>query len=274
MKKTSIALSIIFAFSFATHAQTVGSANIMGYTKVSKPGNGYLTIVGVPFNTTSNKLNDLVDPLQFTGHDSDINQADQLIFFDANTQEYSTYALYDIRSYGSEYAPNTAWKAVADFSYGGASFNPTIEPGSAVWLVGKGSTTDTNVLMAGNVVLSSSRTNNVVAGLQLLANPFSEAVALTNLSLHVNATGHASDINQADQVIVFDTETQSYVTYALYDISSYGAEYEIYTGWKNITDFTFGGAYADAILKIGQGFWVKANNQFTWVETNKYLDNL
>jgi hypothetical protein len=275
MRKFLATTLIAGLFSGAAFAQTtVSSANVVGYVKVDKPGNGKFSIMGVTFTSISQELNSLVDPLQFNGHPTDPSKADQLIFFDAGTQNYSTYALYDIRSYGMEYTSNTAWKALSNFSFSGAAFNPIVAPGSAVWLKGSGSTSNTNVTMVGDVVMTESATNSILMGLQLVSNPFSETVALSNLTLKASATGHPTNPTLADQVIIFNATTQTYTTYALYDISSYGAEYEQYTGWKSITNFTFAGPYADVTLESGQGFWIKATRPFTWVETNKYLGNL
>ena len=109
-----------------------------------------------------------------------------------------------------------------------------------------------------------------------MANPFSETVALGNLGMPARGTGHYLSPGAADQIMVWDAGTQTYVNLALYDVASYyGAQYAYLTGWKAYTNFTAAAPYANPQFKPGQGFWYKAvSNAFEWVETNKYLDAL
>ena len=267
MKKITLALAILGITAFAAHAQTVGSANILGYTKVDKPGNSKLNIMGVNFTSASNTLNNLVDPLTFSGHASDPASADQIIIWDSSLQEFDTYALYDL---GSGYEEYTGWQAFDNFGWAKPYFNPALPAGSSVFI--RGSSSDTNILLSGNVVMLDTITNTLHQGLHLIANPFSESVALTNLSLHISATGHANNPAYADQVIAWNKELQQYETYALYDL---GSGYEQYKGWQDFDNFGWAKPYMNFTINTGDGFWFRAvNGSVEWVESNKYKNNL
>ena len=250
------------------------SARKWGYARPDKPGNGKLNVVGVPFFTSNQTLNSLMDPLQFSGHYNNAGQADQLMMWNPATTAYVNLALYDLRAFGSQYASNTGWKAVAGFGPGAAYTNPVLPAGSAVWI--RGSTTnDRKVAVAGEIVMTGAATNAIVPGLQLIANPFSEQVALSNLAIRVNAEGHYNNAGQADQIMVWDPVAQGYQNLALYDLRSFGAQYDYLTGWKAVAGFGPTSAYVNVTLKPGDGFWFRAvNGSFTWVETNDYKAGL
>ena len=264
MKKGLVfaAAALISASAFS---QTV-SANIVGYVKVDKPGNSELNIMGIPFITAngSNDLNTLVDITNFSGDSVDPAVADQIITWNASIQEFTTYALYEIAGF-PQY---TSWQLFDEFGYGADSQNPILPAGSAVFVRGSGA--DTNVVQVGQVVLNASATNNIVEGLQLVSNPFSESVHLTNLAFTVNGTISSVDPAAADQIIAWDPDTQTYTTFALYGIDGLPE----YTQWMYFDNFTYGAPEPDFTFNSGIGFWYRAQNDFTWVETNKYLSNL
>ena len=246
------------------------SAQLWGYARLDKPGNAKLNIVAIPFVTSNQTLNSLMDPLQFSGHYNNAGLADQIMIWDAGPQTYVNLALYDLRAFGAQYASNTGWKAVSGFGPTSAYINPLLPPGSAVWI--RGSTTnDRKVAVAGEVGMAAAATNAIVQGLQLIGNPFSEQVALSNLTIHVNATGSYNNAGLADQIMIWDAGSQGYVNLALYDLRSFGAEYDYLTGWKPVAGFGPTSAYVNVTLKPGQGFWFRAvNGSFQWVETNEY----
>ena len=246
------------------------TVKIWGYAHPDKPGNGKLNVIGVPFVTSNQTLNSLMDPLQFSGHYNNAGQADQLMMWNPATTAYMNLALYDLRAFGAQYATNTGWKAVAGFGPGAAYTNPMLPAGSAVWIRGA-TTNDRQVAIAGEVVMAGAATNAIVTGLQLVANPFSEQVALSNLTVHVNAEGHYNNAGQADQIMVWNAASQTYQNLALYDLRSFGAQYAYLTGWKPVSGFGPTSAYVNVTLNPGQGFWFKAvNGSFQWVEPNDY----
>ena len=251
------------------------TAEAWGFAKVPKPGDSKLVLVGIPFATDEQTLNSLVDPKQFSGHPSNPNAADQAMIWDAGEQEYVNLALYDVRTYGEEYAYLTGWKAYEGFGPGAPYTNPVLPAGSALWI--RGSTAgDREVTVAGEVVAEGVAEKEVTAGLQLVSNPFSETAALTNMNLRLAATGHPSNPNAADQMMIWDAAEQEYVNLALYDVRTYGEEYAYLTGWKAYDGFGPGAPYAtNVVLVPGQGFWIRAvNGSFAWSETNKYENTL
>ena len=127
-----------------------------------------------------------------------------------------------------------------------------------------GSVVDTNLVVSGNVVSSQAITNQIVAGLQMLAYPFSTSVDLNETQLKDNATG-AFIYGSADRVIVWDVASQNYATYALYDD---GGTRE----WRNKLTFYVSAGSID--MNLGAGFWYDAQNGFSWAETNKYYSSL
>ena len=246
------------------------SEAVWGYAKADKPGNSKLSMVGISFATEDQTLNSLMDPLQFSGHHADPNLADLAMIWDAGNKQYVNLALYDARSFGAQYAYLTGWKAYTGFGAGASYTNPVLPAGSAVWI--RGSTADSRqVTIAGEVVGDATRTIQVVQGLQMAANPFSEAVGLNNLALGTFATGHHADPNRADQVMIWDAGNQKYVNLALYDVRAFDTNYAYLTGWKAYTGFGSGAPYTNTVLPPGQGFWLRAvNGAFDWVETNAY----
>ncbi len=268
MKKT-LTLAAAALISASAFAQTVTSANIVGYTKVDKPGNTGVSfnIMGITFTSESNKLSELCPVDQFNGSLAGAALADQIIIYTPGAG-YTTYAKYDASSYPG-YETYVGWQEISDFGFAGTFIDPVLQPGSALWIKTPAGSSSTNVIVAGDVVSVASVTNSVVEGLQLIANPFSDAVKLDDLNLYENATGSLAGSADADQIIVYDPDTQSYETFAFYDARGYGYTNE--SGWKAISAFQFTDPVTDYELQPGQGFWYKAKSAFTWVETNKYL---
>ena len=250
------------------------SVQMWGYTRLDKPGNSKLNVVGIPFLSSNQTLNSLMDPLQFSGHHNNAGRADQLMMWNPAATAYVSLALYDLRAFGQQFADQTGWKAVSGFGPAAPYTNPVLPAGSAVWI--RGSTTnDGQVTIAGEVVRAGAITNNLVRGLQLVANPFSETVGLGDLALHIYATGHYNNAGLADQVMLWDAGSQAYINLALYDLRAFGQQNASKTGWKLVGGFGPKAPYVSPLLPPGRGFWFCAvNHAFQWVEENKHLDAL
>ncbi len=250
------------------------SARIWGYAALAKPGSPGLNLVGIPFLTSNQTLNSLMDPLQFSGHHNNAGLADQLMMWNPAATAYVNLALFDRRAFGEQYAYLTGWKAADGFGPAAPYTNPVLAAGSAVWI--RGSTTnDRQIAIAGEVMRSGAVTNNMVAGLQLVANPFSERTSLSNLALRIYATGHHNTAGLADQVMAWDVGSQAYSNLALFDRRAFGEEYEYLTGWKSADGFGPEAPYVSPLLPPGRGFWFRAvNGAFEWTEDNPYLDDL
>lgn len=250
-RATAIAAGVLCIVSIAS-AQSVTSG-IFGFVKVDKPAST-LNIIGNNFGADSTTLNEITSVNHFNGSFL-INDADRIIIWNSVSKTYSTYALYDNGS-------TVEWRSGSDFY--GSGVNPSIPAGSAFWVQSLGSTVDTNLVVSGDVVGSQSVTNQISLGLQMLAYPFTTDMDLNETLLAENATGSFL-INNADQVIAWDSTSQTYSTYALYDN---GTTVE----WRSGSDFYNPAGTIE--VNLGLGFWYDAKAGFEWVETNKYFYNL
>jgi len=266
MKKTLMTVAVATCAAVVT-AQAVSSANIVGYTKVAKPGDAKLNIMGVTFQSENALLSELCPVDQFNGALDAPANADQIIIYTPGSG-YATYAKYDASSYPG-YETYVGWQSFTDFGFTSPFVDPVVPAGSALWIKAVSGSADDEVILSGEVVSDEVVTNSIVTGLQMVANPFSEAVKLDDLNLYEGATGALDAAANADQVIVFDSDTQSYTTFAFYDVRSYG--YPENSGWKPFTSFGFADPVATYELQPGEGFWYSAKAGFTWVESNKYL---
>ena len=234
------------------------SAKMWGYARVDRRGSGKLNVVGIPFFSSNQTLNSLMDPQQFSGDRLSAGAADQIMIWNASTQAYVNLALY-------VNGTNRNWKPVKGFPISAAT-NPVLPAGSAVWVRGS-ATGDWKVVVAGEVVMTEVATNTILKGLQLIANPFSDMVGLNDLSLRDNATGHKVSAGSADQIMIWDVSSQTYINLALYDSGTNKS-------WKPVQGFPTSAA-TNPVFKPGQGLWYRAvSNDFPWVETNAYLDSL
>ncbi len=262
MKKLVMTAAVV-ACAGIVSAQ-VYSANIVGYSKVTKPANGDLNMVGVSFISTSQKLNELFPPAQFEGDLFNANASDQVIAWNAGSQSYSTYVYYDASgTYGSSYAYLDGWQEASQF--GTANYaNPTLPAGSAFWFKGSGSTAST-LMTLGEVKTDATVTNTVVVGLQQLSNPYATANTLGTM-FGTLPSGDLFNANASDQIIVWDTSTQAYATYVYYDASgTYGSSYAYLDGWQEASQFGTANYANDTVIPVGQGFWYKATSGFEWV---------
>ncbi len=262
MKKTSVILTILLAVSFAAHAQTVGSANIMGYSKVDKQGDKNYSLLGVNFLSSNQTLNELLDQGTFTGNYSDVANSDWISLWNPSTQVFETYAYYYI---DGTYPGNEGWKLLINFSFGGTVENPTVPSGTGVWLLSPSGISDTNILVSGDVEFSTTVTNDIVQGLNVLASPYAAAVSISNLE--INATGNYTDSSDSDWISLWNPSTQVFETYAYYYIDG---TYPANEGWKLLANFSFGGAVEGTVIEVGDGFWYRSKSNMTWVATKPY----
>ena len=240
---------------------SVLNEQVVGQVQLDRPAKAKLELMGIPFKTEGQTLASLLDPQAFSGHRFNTGKADQLVLWDAGTQSFLTLVLHADGT-------NKAWKLFDRFEEEGYGYtNPVLPSGSALWF--RSSTTDVRkVTIAGEVVMDAAVTNAIRPGLQLLSNPFSDEVRLGDLSIHVNATAHGAIVTRADQVILWDAGSQTFLNLALHVDGTNKA-------WKLFDRFDEAGyGYTNPVIRPGQGFWIRARNAFDWVETNKYVDGL
>jgi hypothetical protein len=265
MKKT-LTIAAAALISASAFAQTVTSANIVGYVKADKPGDGKLNIVGVSFTTETQTLSSLMANENFKGSYTSPAEADQISIWNASNQTYSTYAYFSYLPDYPAYASYDGWQELAKF--GTTEYaNPVIPAGSGFWLRGSQSG-NTNVVMAGEVPTAQSNTIDVVTGLQHLANPFSSDITLGECKF--SAKGSYTDPNAADQVSAWDPATQTYKTYVFFSYLPDYPAYASYDGWPEYNKFGSTEYADDVAVPVGYGFWYRAINAFTWSVSNNY----
>ena len=258
-KKFSLALTILTAVSFAAQAQTVGSANIMGYTKTEKLGDRDYSLIGVNFTSENQTLSEL---LTFTPTGSlDIDTCDRLALWNPAGQTFDTYLYY---YYDGNYPANEGWKLLSDFNWEGTVQDPVIPGGSGIWMLSAPSASTTNVLIAGDVEISGSVTNSIVEGLNVLANPYAAGVAVNDLEF--TPVG-SLDIDTCDRLAVWNPTSQTFETYLYY---YYDGNYPANEGWKLLSDFNWEGAIQNPTVEVGQAFWYRAQSNITWTATKPF----
>ncbi len=187
-KKISIFLTILFAISFAAHAaptNTVGSANIMGYSKVPEPASG-IDIVSPQFLSSGGSSMTLSNA--FTGLE------DETYLYSWTGSSYVSYIYYD--GYG--------WYDAITFDL---ENDTVVNQGQAFWLSGAGS----NGLVSGDVPADTTITNAVSAGLNLIANPYPVALALGTI------TNQAGLTTLSDEDLIYAWDGSAYASYIYYD---------------------------------------------------------
>jgi len=260
MKKLVMTAAVLTCTAYIVSAQTVTSANIVGYYKIPKPAAG-LEIASIQMQ--DGDLNTLLDKSQFVGY-WDESSADHIIAWNSGSQAYVIYALYD----GTEIEdPTIEWRDIGDFYTAG---NPIpVKAGDGMWVQSQGSSAQPTSLIAGEVVLDHYATNSIVAGLNLLSFPFSSAIDLNAAGLKESGATGYWDESSADHVIAWDVGAQSYVIFALFD----GTEISDPTvEWRDIGDFY--SAAPPISVDLGKGFWYQAQSGFVWVAENPYFGNL
>jgi hypothetical protein len=210
MKKLVMTAAVLACAATVASAATVTSANIVGYAKNTQPTGGF----------------SLVAPAQFAGTAGEVALADafggivggeQVYVY--NGTAYNIYTYYP--TYGGWF---TATFASAD--------EVVLEEGAGVWLKGAGGS---EAIMAGEVPSATSVTNSLVAGFNLIANPYPVEITLGELdTTNLSATG-------GEKVYVFNGTAYNIYTY-----------YPTYGGWFTST---FGSADTVAI-GVGEGFWL------------------
>lgn len=247
MKKISVALTILLAASFSTHAQTVTSASIMGYTKIATPASGNLGIISlVQFSTGSNTVHiqEAIADLSPLNASATWGSADKLIVWNGG---YLKYGLYQPVA-GDPYwmADGIGWNIPAAAS----AADVELSRGTAIWYATGSSGISTNVLVSGDVFLDDTFDVELIGSLTLLAYPYSSNVNLTNLVVS-NATASATWSN-ADKIILWNG---GYLKYGLYAPAA-GDPYWMADGigW-NIPDAA---SAADITVNLGSGFWYQS----------------
>ncbi len=255
MKKTGITLALLLATSLAAHAQSVPSANIMGYNRNQLPPTGKLIIVGSAFEGPNGvpTLNSIFGTSQLAQGVTP-TLCDKVIVWDVVSQDYITFAQ---KSITHSFYLTTAWTGATQDDY-------EIPLGSAIWVQSKPSASLTNeFLFSGNVPLQDSITNSITGNsgrpLNLICNPYPTTKTIAELISSSDGATAGVTPTLCDVIIVWDVATQTYVTLGL----------KLTDGlWHYTTAWT---APAPEIeILPGQGFWYGARNSFDWAEARGF----
>lgn len=158
MKKLIMTAAVVACAAVVT-AQTVTSANIVGYSKNSAVGSGAIDIVSPQF---------LAGDVGMTIADAFSGVTEGAVVYKWNGAGYDVATFYE------------------GFGWFDAGFNPKddvlIAQGEAVWLQGGASTVD--VITSGEVPMADSITNSLaVASISMVANPYPVAMTIDDIPL-------------------------------------------------------------------------------------------
>ena len=210
MKKTVMTAAVL-GFAASIVSAQVYSQNIVGYAKLPEPTSG-LDIVSPQFWTVSGET---------TLGDAFSGLADESLLYIWNgVNGYDPYRYY------------VGWGWYHDVS-GDESNDLSVGAGVAVWLVGGGS----DAMMAGEVPSSSSITNVLGDGLNMVANPYPVALALGDIPTET--------LSDEDLMWVWN------------GVNGYDP-YRYYVGWGWYHDVS--GDDSNAVeIPIGKGFWMNVS---------------
>jgi hypothetical protein len=170
MKKLMMTAAVV-ACAAAVTAQTVTSANIVGYAKATVPGPGF-EIVAPQFNAGDAGGITLGDA--FSG----MNDLDEVLFW--NGAGYDTFRYY--AGYG--------WYYNNDID---PADDVLVPEGQAIWAK---SAVGATLIMAGEVPTAASVTNSVAVGFNMIANPYPVEIALGDLDV--------SQLTDVDEILVWN----------------------------------------------------------------------
>ena len=175
MKKLVMTVAVLACAASIVSAQTVTSANMVGYTKVNAVG-GQLTMCALNFETGGATLQELIG--------TDVPNLSGLFLWDVSAGAYVTASL------GSR---------------GTWSPDLVLELGDAFWIQAAGS--GTNELIFSGEVLITDSVITVPSGLAMVGYGYPVDQDWQNTQI-------SADLPNLSGLFVWDNDTQSYTTYA------------------------------------------------------------
>lgn len=248
MKKSfcSITVGLVFnafvgSFAQAQITDAVYSVNVIGMQRVTVQSN--LTLRSNPFEPAL-----IADVAGKSGRASSFqNSADNLQTFNPITQSYTTYYL------GSNSTLGVHWRLGST-----PQTNLSLSSSQGFFYRSRLNRTWTNTVV-GDVVTARAVTNIIRPGLNLLSYPYSVSRNITNVNLKV---GRASSFStSADNLMIFNPVTQSYITYFLGSNATLGVHWRLGTA-----------AATNLVLEPNSGFFYRSrsSNNVVWVEQSPY----
>lgn len=257
MKKL-IVTAVAALIAAAASAQTVGSANVMGYSKVELKPNGTYHLVACNFESgSSNFLNDVFGTNQLRQSDF-LSACDKITIWNTESQTYQRWAQW---TDGVFYKANDAseWNQ-------GISGNPAVPAGSSFWIISAGSSDTNTIMFSGDVILSPTNEISINQSYQMIAYPFSSEVLLNETTFLEDGASASDFLSQCDRTSFWDEDTETYQRYAIW---TDGQWYK-----ANDAEEWNQGILATSSVNLANGFWYQARTNFIWSETNRYLKNI
>jgi len=262
MKKITLVLTILLAVSFTAHAQTVGSANIMGYTKITMPASGWI-MVGYSFDVEGEltTLNDIYGTNQLAQHDFNPGLCDQVMLWSTNTLTYQAWAQ---KTDGVFYKANDMGQFIGGDT--GTVAEITVTPGMGMWLINSGS--EKTVLFSGDVIALQTQTVSIASGWQILSYPLSSCTNMLTFTetdlVESGAATHDFNPGLCDQIIVWNNGA-----YQAYAPKNNGTWYKA----NDMAEFLAGHPMTNTV-SLGDGFWYVAQTKMTWAESSRYYSKI
>lgn len=254
MTKTKLALIALASIAGTTFAaETVSSANIVGYVKTDIVGGQY-NLIGINFGDDSQTLADAIGTDQLTAN-ADFTLADQVFMFNTDTLSYEKYALKTDEQF---YPCNTVMEW-----YTASATNPVVPIGSAMWVVPAAATGTNELVLSGDVNIAATSTVSVTTGYQMMSYPFSCDITLGEMSTE-GLTANA-DFTMADQVAIWNGSS-----YTKYGLKNDGLWYPCNT----VMEWYTSSPASDQKVAMGGGYWLISQGVTTYIVPSPYFNNL
>ena len=266
MKKLVMTVAVLTCAASFVSAQTVTSANIVGYAKMAAPAAGAFQLYSFTQFTdgTTNGTVDVqemisnLDDLNAAGLGSDLIGADRLYVWTGT--KYDQYALFQDGAVGPYWAATSegGWTSGLEFLGVNAAV-ATVGRGSAAWLETGAGGTSVDAIVAGEVPMDGTNYVDVAMGFTLLAYPYTSEINVDSLDVINSASaGLGSNMVGADKLYVW-TGTK-YEQYALFQDGAVGPYWAATSegGWTPGLEF-LGVAPASFVIEISGGFWYESD---------------
>ncbi len=276
--KRILPVSILVGFTLLAQGvpdSTSVSPNAVGYIKLVLPGTNTapvgqskLAMIAVPYvpvgagtNGGSFTLDQVIGTNLHAG--ASVTNADQVLLWNAAQTNYLTAFL---NNGGASTNTLAKWCYMNGANLALCATNAafTVYPGRGGWVRNRGA--NTTLLLLGEVPSAGLGTNQISAGLQMIAYPYPVATNVQALiTTNDGAFAHSSP-NAADQLILWSGT--NYVTLFLNDAS--GPDANLFWKWCYMQGQQR--VLATNVINPGDGFWYRrrGTGPFKWIEAKPY----
>ncbi len=256
MNSTILAVAAALAVAVcARGSDAVHCSSVVGYARVTVPGDGGVRLIGVNFGRSSGagplRTSDVFGAGQLEKGDEPA-LADTVYIWDPGKGDGGGYDTVFQRQDGAFYAADTM-----------AAFDPEIPAGTAVFVRTREGTTDRQILLMGEVVHEALQNVSVPAGLSAFASPYAAALDLNQVA-GAEWSGATAGVlpSLADNVWIWNPDKQVGGGYDVFFLHSNTRK------WHRIDA---PGVVADAaVLAIGRGAFYSARQPYVNELTRPY----